>query len=226
MPVFSLNKDITFPHPELAREDGLLAVGGDLSTERLLLAYKNGIFPWFNEEDPPLWWSPSERAVMFLNEIKISKSLKQELKKSDYAVRYNTNFNEVITNCQKIRVNEEGTWITSDIIKAYTTLHKLGLAHSVETYYKNELVGGLYGVVMGRVFCGESMFSLRSNASKIALVHLKKSLEKHQFRLIDCQLMNPHLESLGAREIPRVDFLEILGNSLEEKRLPNNWIND
>ena len=172
MPIYTLSDDIVFPHPSLASEDGLLAVGGDLRLERLILAYENGIFPWFNEEDPPLWWSPPQRAVLFPEEIKISKSMKQELRKSGYEVKFNTDFISVIKNCQQIRLDEEGTWITQEFIDVYTLLHKMGIAHSVETYYEGELVGGLYGLTFGDVFCGESMFSMRSNASKIALIKL------------------------------------------------------
>jgi len=214
MPVYSLNNDLVFPHPSLSREDGLLAVGGDLSEERLLLAYENGIFPWFNAEDPPLWWSPPGRAVLFLDELKISKSLKQELRKTGYEVRFNSEFKSVINACQTVR-EKEGTWITEDIIEAYCSLHKKGIARSVETYFNGKLVGGLYGLVIGKVFCGESMFSLRSNASKVALFHLVNKLSEEQFKFIDCQIMNPHLQSLGAREIPRIEFLETLKNSLK-----------
>ncbi len=154
MPVFSLNSDLVFPHPELAREDGLLAVGGDLSVDRLLLAYENGIFPWFNQEDPPLWWSPPERAVLFPDELKVSKSLKQEMRKGGYEIKFNSDFKSIIKNCQKVRLDEEGTWITKNIIESYTQLHQLGIAHSVETYFENQLVGGLYGLTMVKVFCG------------------------------------------------------------------------
>lgn len=223
MPVFSLNSDIVFPYPDQAREDGLLAVGGDLSTERLMLAYENGIFPWFNEDDPPLWWSPPKRAVFFLDEFKSSKSLKQEMRKSGYEVKFNSNFSSVIKNCQLIRNSEEGTWITDKFIDAYSKLHQLGFCHSVETYFEGELVGGLYGLVVGGVFCGESMFSKRSNGSKIALHHLVNSLRNSNFQLIDCQIINPHLSSLGAREIPRVEFLKILHNSLNNNSLELNW---
>ncbi len=213
MPVYSLNNDLIFPPPDHSREDGLLAIGGDLSVERLLLAYENGIFPWFNEEDPPLWWSPPERAVLFLDELKVSKSLKQELRKPDYEVKFNHDFESVIEACKKTR-EREGTWITQEVVDAYMALNQLGIAQSVETYYKGELVGGLYGVVIGKIYCGESMFSLRSNASKIALYHLVETLKENNFALIDCQIQNPHLESLGARKIPRKDFLKTLDDSL------------
>ncbi len=224
MPVFSLNSDLVFPHPELAREDGLLAVGGDLSVDRLLLAYENGIFPWFNQEDPPLWWSPPERAVLFPDELKVSKSLKQEMRKGGYEIKFNSDFKSIIKNCQKVRLDEEGTWITKNIIESYTQLHQLGIAHSVETYFENQLVGGLYGLTMGKVFCGESMFSFRSNASKIALFHLVQKLQQNDFQIIDCQIMNPHLKSLGAREIPRNEFLSILKDSSSSGQSPENWI--
>ncbi len=214
MPVYSLNNDLVFPHPSLSRPDGLLAIGGDLSEERLLLAYENGIFPWFNEEDPPLWWCPPERAVIFLDELKVSKSLKQELRKPGYEIKFNHDFKSVILACQKLR-EEAGTWITEDIIEAYFSLHQKGIARSVETYFKGKLVGGLYGLIIGKIFCGESMFSERSNASKIALFHLVEKLKEENFELIDCQIQNPHLKSLGAREIPRKVFLETLKNSLK-----------
>jgi len=218
VPIYTLSDDIVFPHPSLASEDGLLAVGGDLRLERLILAYENGIFPWFNEEDPPLWWSPPQRAVLFPEEIKISKSMKQELRKSGYEVKFNTDFISVIKNCQQIRLDEEGTWITQEFIDVYTLLHKMGIAHSVETYYEGELVGGLYGLTFGDVFCGESMFSMRSNASKIALIKLSERLIEKEYQVIDCQIINPHLISMGAREIPRADFLTILYDSLKTRK--------
>lgn len=219
MPIYTLSDDIVFPHPSLASEDGLLAVGGDLRLERLILAYENGIFPWFNEEDPPLWWSPPQRAVLFPEEIKISKSMRQELRKSGYEVKFNTDFISVIKNCQQIRLDEEGTWITQEFIDVYTLLHKMGIAHSVETYYEGELVGGLYGLTFGDVFCGESMFSMRSNASKIALIKLSERLIEKEYQVIDCQIINPHLISMGAKEIPRADFLTILYDSLKNKKV-------
>ena len=219
MPIYTLSDDIVFPHPSLASEDGLLAVGGDLRLERLILAYENGIFPWFNEEDPPLWWSPPQRAVLFPEEIKISKSMRQELRKSGYEVKFNTDFISVIKNCQQIRLDEEGTWITQEFIDVYTLLHKMRIAHSVETYYEGELVGGLYGLTFGDVFCGESMFSMRSNASKIALIKLSERLIEKEYQVIDCQIINPHLISMGAKEIPRADFLTILYDSLKNKKV-------
>lgn len=219
MLIYTLSDDIVFPHPSLASEDGLLAVGGDLRLERLILAYENGIFPWFNEEDPPLWWSPPQRAVLFPEEIKISKSMRQELRKSGYEVKFNTDFISVIKNCQQIRLDEEGTWITQEFIDVYTLLHKMGIAHSVETYYEGELVGGLYGLTFGDVFCGESMFSMRSNASKIALIKLSERLIEKEYQVIDCQIINPHLISMGAKEIPRADFLTILYDSLKNKKV-------
>jgi len=218
VPIYALNDDIAFPHPSLASADGLLAVGGDLKLERLLLAYENGIFPWFNEEDPPLWWSPPQRSVLFPEETRISKSMKQELRKPGYEVKFNTDFNSVIKHCQQARIDAEGTWITQEFIEVYTRLHEMGIAHSVETYYEGELVGGLYGLTFGDVFCGESMFSLRSNASKIALIRLSERLIEKEFQVIDCQITNPHLVSMGAREITRADFLTILYDSLENKK--------
>ncbi len=219
MPVFSLDNDqIIFPHPSLAQADGLLAVGGDLSVDRLILAYRNGIFPWFNEDDPPLWWSPPMRAVLFLDQVKISKSMRKELKDDNYSIRINTAFSQVIENCKKVREKTEGTWITPEFISSYTKLHELGMAHSVETYYMDELVGGLYGLTVGDVFCGESMFTLRSNASKIALIHLCRILQNKNYSLIDCQISNPHLESMGSTEIPRSEFLNKLYTSIQSPR--------
>jgi len=214
MPVFSLSDELIFPNPELASDDGLLAVGGDLSLERLMLAYENGIFPWFNEEDPPLWWSPPMRAVLLLEDLKISKSLKQELKKNDYEIKFNSNFKQVIIKCRDTRADKEGSWITDEFIDVYSELNKRGVACSVETYFKGELVGGLYGLVIGKVFCGESMFTEKSNASKIALVHLVELLKSKNFSLIDCQIMNDHLRSMGATEISRKKFLQILDDGL------------
>ncbi|HEY9004467.1 MAG TPA: leucyl/phenylalanyl-tRNA--protein transferase [Mucilaginibacter sp.] len=209
--IFRLDKRILFPNPSLAEEDGLLAVGGDLSTDRLLLAYQNGIFPWYNDDTPILWYSPHERFVLFPDELKISKSMRQILKSGRFKVTYDKNFAEVIDACSTVnRKDQPGTWITADMMEAYIRLHKEGYAHSVEVWKDEQLVGGLYGVQVGEVFCGESMFSKVSNASKIALISLCST---NKYKLIDCQVYTEHLESMGARMISRQEYLEILQNN-------------
>jgi len=208
--IFRLDKRIIFPEPSLAEEDGLLAVGGDLSTDRLILAYHNGIFPWYNDDTPILWYSPHERFVLFPDELKISKSMRQVLKSGRFKVTYEENFAEVIDACSTVnRKDQPGTWITTDMKSAYIRLHKGGHAHSVEVWEDEKLVGGMYGVQVGAVFCGESMFSKVSNASKVALISLCNT---SKYRLIDCQVYTEHLESLGARMISRDEYLRILKN--------------
>jgi len=204
-----LTKDIKFPNVSEANEDGLLAIGGDLSVERLLLAYKIGIFPWFENNDPILWWSPNPRFVLFPNKLKVSKSMKQVLRNSNYRVTINKAFNEVIYQCSKIkREGQSGTWITKSMVNAYSELHKLGYATSVEVWDNNNLVGGLYGVDLGnKVFCGESMFAKQSNASKIGLITF---IENSNYKLIDCQVYTQLFESLGAEYIDRDDFIKLL----------------
>ena len=210
MPVFSLDKDLIFPAQHLAEPDGLLAIGGDLSIERLLLAYENGIFPWYSEDDI-LWWCPNPRFVLFPAEIKISKSMKQLLKRNEFDFTINKAFAEVIGYCQSVhQKNKYGTWITDEMKKAYINLHQLGYAHSTEVWKENELVGGLYGVKMGKVFFGESMFSKISNASKYAFIKYVEQLQAEGIELIDCQVYTEHLESLGARMISRESFLQLL----------------
>jgi len=209
--VFFLTSDLYFPPVELASVEGLLAVGGDLSPERLLLAYRNGIFPWFDIEEPILWWSPKNRMVVDPNNYKAPKSLRSLFNKKTFEIRYNTSFREVISACQKIpRVGQDSTWITNQMIEAYCLLHEMGYATSVEVYQNQELVGGLYGVDLGHVYCGESMFSKVSNASKIAFVWLIEKLKKEDYFLLDCQLHNDHLEKLGAFEISRNNYIKIL----------------
>ena len=217
MAVYALSEELLFPNPELSEEDGLLAVGGDLSLERLLLAYSNGIFPWYNEGEPILWWCPKPRFILNPNEIKISKSMKKIIKKGDFKVTFNNDFEGVISNCKSLRENEEGTWITDEMKEAYINLHKNGYAMSVETYYNDELVGGLYGVVLGKCYFGESMFSKVSNASKIALIALAEKLQKLNFEFIDCQVYTPHLESMGAKMVPWEEFNNILNRGLYNK---------
>jgi len=204
-----LTDDLAFPNVELSLRypDGLLAAGGDLSAHRLLQAYRNGIFPWFNPEDPILWWSPDPRMVLIPDQIKISRSIAKILRNSKYEIRCDSSFEKVMLACAEPRKDHVGTWISHDMIVAYTALHRSGYAHSVETWQDGKLVGGLYGISIGRMFYGESMFSLVSNASKISLVHLVKQLERWQFGMIDCQMSTPHLSSLGAREIPRAEFI-------------------
>ena len=204
-----LNQNIKFPDVSHATEDGLLAIGGDLSVERLVYAYKHGIFPWFSEGEPILWWSPDPRFVLFPEKLKVSKSMKQVLRKNGYVVTVNKNFRAVITECSKAkRQGQTDTWITNDMIEAYIKLHQLGYAKSVEVWEKNELVGGFYGIDLSNgVFCGESMFSKKSNASKVAFVTF---IQNTNYKLIDCQVYTNHLESLGAEEISREVFLKYL----------------
>jgi leucyl/phenylalanyl-tRNA--protein transferase len=209
--LYFLSKDLFFPPVQEASSEGILAFGGDLSPERLLLAYRNGIFPWFEEDQPIIWWSPNPRMVLFLDELIISKSMRNILNRKTFRVTFNQNFRDVISHCQKIkRDGQNGTWITNDMIEAYCKLNELGIAKSVEVWQNNQLVGGLYGIDLGHVFCGESMFSIVSNASKVAFIALVKLLEESNYKLLDCQVYNEHLESLGCREIDRVDFIEIL----------------
>ena len=212
-----LSDNIEFPPYKDASSDGIIAIGGDLSPDRLMHAYKKGIFPWYSEEYPILWHCPPERMVLFPSELKVSKSMKQILKKGTFKVTENQAFDQVIHHCKHIERKQEegmgGTWITNDMERAYLRLHRLGHAKSVEVWQDDELVGGLYGVELGTIFCGESMFSKVSNASKIAFIHLVQSGE---YQLIDCQVYNDHLASLGAREIPREEFLELLSPSKNE----------
>lgn len=207
-----LTDTIAFPPVEEAMDDGLLAVGGDLSTDRLLHAYRSGIFPWFNDDELPLWWSPDPRFVLFPEELYVSKSMKQILRKGVFDFRTDTDFEAVIRYCKTTarRGQESGTWISEDIVQAYTALHRLGYAHSAEAWVDNELVGGLYGIRMGKFFFGESMFSLQANASKFAFISYVRQLQEEGVVLIDCQVYTEHLESLGARMIPRKEFVDML----------------
>jgi leucyl/phenylalanyl-tRNA---protein transferase len=206
-----LTDEIAFPPAEMADKDGLLAMGGDLSTERLLLAYKKGIFPWYNQEEPIYWWSPNPRFVLFPNELKISRSMHTVLNNGRYRFTINKNFKAVIESCKTINRNEqEGTWIQPEMVEAYTKLHQLGYAISAEAWQDGKLVGGLYGVKQGNIFFGESMFSHQSNASKFAFINFVRYLQKQNVQLIDCQVYTAHLESLGARMIDRNLFCEIL----------------
>ncbi len=224
MPVYALSDEIVFPDPELANEIGLLAIGGDLSIERLLLAYSNGIFPWYSEDDPIMWWSPDPRMVLFPEKLKLSKSLQQRIKNKEYEVKFDTNFKEVIENCSKtVRKDQEGTWITQEMKDAYLDLHESGFAHSVETYYNDKLAGGLYGISLGRAFFGESMFYRERDASKIALYHLVQKIKEWGFHFIDTQVETQHLKSLGAINIKRSKFLSLLKKSLNYPTLKGKW---
>jgi leucyl/phenylalanyl-tRNA--protein transferase len=213
--MYFLTKELYFPPVSEASPEGILAVGGDLSAERLLLAYKNGIFPWFDDDEPILWWSPPERMVVNPREYKVAKSLRNIINRNIFKVTFDTAFEEVITNCQSIkRRGQKGTWITNSMLEAYLQLHQLGVAKSVEVWQDNQLVGGLYGVDLGKVFCGESMFSLVSNASKVGFVTLIQKMKDENYHLLDCQVHNNHLEKLGAFEISRENYIKILNSSL------------
>ena len=222
-----LNKySLVFPHPDDANEDGILAWGGDLNPTRLIRAYQNGIFPWYSNGDPIIWWSPDPRLIMELDDFKISKSLKKSMNKFTY--KFDSSFEEVMRECKDINRNDQlGTWISEDIIEAYSSLHGMGLAHCIEAYYEDELVGGAYGVVVGSVFCGESMFAKKSDASKSAYATLIKHLKKWGYDFIDCQVPTEHLKSLGAKEVTREYFLSRLAKS-NMNILDHRWeiIND
>jgi len=212
------SEDLRFPPIEYALDDpnGLIAAGGDLSPQRLLEAYSQGIFPWYNENDPILWWNPDPRSVVFPAEYKPSTSLKKLIKKQTYHTKINSDFDKVIHACAAPRKDSDGTWINEDMISAYKTLHKMGYAHSFETWREDTLVGGLYGIAIGKAFFGESMFSTESNTSKIAFNLLCETLSAHDFKVIDCQIHNPHLARLGAKEIKRQAFLDILEEAVFE----------
>ena len=224
MPVFLLSDKISFPPPYLASKEGLLAVGGDLSQERLLLAYRTGIFPWFSDDEPILWWSPDPRLVLYPEEIRVSKTLKKIIKKKMFHVTMDSAFVQVINQCAKIRLqNNQGTWVVKEMIDAYCKLHESGFAHSVEAWYQGELAGGLYGVSLGKCFFGESMFTRVSNASNVALVKLVEHLNALSFDMIDCQLTTEHLLRFGAKEIPRISFLNQLEESLKAPTKKGKW---
>ena len=206
-----LGSEHIFPSADSASKDGIVAIGGDLDPNRILKAYKNGIFPWFENDDHLVWWSPDPRMVLFPEKLKISKSTKKLLKESFFKVTFNQSFDEVVDSCAKVkRFGQNGTWITNGLKKAYSKLHNMGHAYSVEVWKDYELVGGLYGIDLGDVFCGESMFTKANNASKIGFVHLVKELTKNKYKLIDCQVPSAHLKSLGAEEISRKEFLKYL----------------
>ena len=225
MPVYLLSDKIVFPSPHLSREDGLLAVGGDLSKKRLLFAYRQGIFPWFSNNEPIMWWSPDPRLVLFPHEIRISKSLKKILKKKVFHITMDMAFDQVITACANIRLeNNEETWIVDEMIDAYSRLYRSGLAHSVEAWYNGKLAGGLYGVSLGGCFFGESMFTRISNASKVAFATLVEYLQTaSNCNMIDCQVTTKHLIRFGAKEIPRALFLKLLEKSLHAPTKRGKW---
>jgi len=213
--MYFLTSELYFPPITEASYEGILAVGGDLSVERLLLAYRNGIFPWFDEDEPILWWSPAERMVVNPQEYKISKSLRNILNRKIFKVTFNQNFSEVIRQCQQMKRNgQQGTWITNSMMEAYIKLHEIGVAKSVEVWQNDDLVGGLYGVDLGKVFCGESMFSKVPNASKVAFVSLIQKLKEEDYLLLDCQVHNDHLEKMGAFEISRDSYMKILKSAI------------
>ncbi len=219
-----LDEQLIFPPVASADPNGLLAIGGDLEPERLLLAYRSGIFPWYSEGQPILWWSPDPRFVLFPRQLKISNSMQQVLRKDLFNFTVDRDFHRVIEACQKIkRVGQEDTWITPDMIEAYETLHEMGYAHSVEVWQDQTLVGGLYGISLGKLFFGESMFSKVANASKAGFIRLVRELEHKDFRLIDCQVYTDHLKSLGAVMIPRDEFLKILGEGLAGPAMVGHW---
>lgn len=215
---------IGFPSPEQANVYGVLAIGGDLSPERLLMAYRNGIFPWYNPGDPITWWSPDPRFVLFPEDLKVSKSMRPYFNQRKFEVSWDRNFREVITACQTApRRGQPGTWITKEMLEAYVHLHELGYAHSVEVWKDEELVGGLYGVSLGKIFFGESMFSRMSNASKFGFITKVRRLQEEGFRLIDCQVPTHHLARLGARRISRKAFLKFLAENEGEPTLVGDW---
>jgi leucyl/phenylalanyl-tRNA--protein transferase len=224
MPVYQLSEDIVFPSPHLASKEGLLAIGGDLCPERLLLAYSNGIFPWYSEGEPILWWSPDPRLVMYPEELKVSRSLKKVIRKNIFKIRIDSAFETVMTECARVRLeNQEGTWIVDDMIQAYCRLHQAGFAHSVEAWQGDSLVGGLYGVSIGKCFFGESMFTRVTNASKVALAALVEHIKANDFAFIDCQITTAHLSRLGAREIARARYLRELADALKYPTLKGQW---
>ena len=221
------NHDLHFPPVETSTPEGLLAIGGDLSSARLIEAYRHGIFPWYNPGEPILWWSPDPRAVLYPEKLKISRSLRKSLKRGHFTVTFDAAFRDVMLACATPRIQYPGggTWITDDMVSAYCALHEQAIAHSVEVWYERQLVGGLYGVALGGVFFGESMFTRITDASKIALVLLSAALRERQFAMIDCQLPSEHLSSLGAESMPRAQFLGELERALKMPGWPDRWTN-
>jgi leucyl/phenylalanyl-tRNA---protein transferase len=223
MPIFELNDEILFPPVNLAEKDGIVAVGGDLSPERLIAAYAQGIFPWYSDGDPIIWWSPDPRFVLFPDELRISKTMRQVLRRDVFRITLDTDFRGVIQGCRRPRRHERGTWITQEMTDAYIRLHEIGIAHSIEAWHNGSLAGGLYGLSLGKCFFGESMFARESNASKAAFIILVKKLAEKGFIIIDCQVYTGHLESLGAHFIPRTEYIAILNEGLKYDTLKGNW---
>jgi leucyl/phenylalanyl-tRNA--protein transferase len=224
MPVYSLIDALVFPDPNLAEENGLLAVGGDLSPDRLILAYTSGIFPWYSEGDPILWWSPDPRIIIYPTKFKVSKSLSQSIRNRVFEIKFDHAFEQVIDSCSKVQRNDQdGTWITREMKEAYIKLHQLGFAHSVETYMDGKLAGGLYGISLGRAFFGESMFYYKRDASKIAFYYLVQKLIEWNFQFIDAQVETHHLKNLGAESIPRSEFLVLLQGALNYPTIRGKW---
>lgn len=222
--IFCLGKSIAFPPVELAEKNGMLAIGGDLSTERLLEAYSRGIFPWYNDDEEMVWWSPNPRCVLYPEKVHISKTMAKTLRKNTFAITFDKNFADVIRSCKKERTGQDGTWITDGILNAYTKLHEMGYAHSVEAWQGEALAGGLYGVSLGGIFFGESMFSDVADASKAALITLCRKLAAIGFHCIDCQVSSEHLMSLGAELVPREFFTALVKKSMAGmETIVGNW---
>ena len=213
--IYPLDKySFNFPDPLYCNDEGLIAYGGDLNPNRIITAYTKGIFPWYNQNDPILWWSPNPRMVLDLDELKVSRSLAKTISKNIYEIRFDYNFEQTIIECANARKHKEGTWILDEVVEAYIKLHDMNFAHSFEAYLDGELVGGGYGINIGNIFCGESMFAKKSDASKVALYYLVQRLKNSGFKLIDCQVPSLHLESLGAKNISRKEFLSLVENSI------------
>ncbi|UTJ05942.1 leucyl/phenylalanyl-tRNA--protein transferase [Arcobacter roscoffensis] len=213
--IYPLDKySFNFPDPLYCNDEGLIAYGGDLNPNRIITAYTKGIFPWYNQNDPILWWSPNPRMVLELDEFKVSRSLAKTISKNIYEIKFDKNFEQTIIECANARKHKEGTWILDEVVEAYIKLHDMNFAHSFEAYFDGELVGGGYGINIGNIFCGESMFAKKSDASKVALFYLVQRLKKSGFKLIDCQVPSLHLESLGAKNISRKEFLSLVENSI------------
>ena len=223
MPIFRLGDEVIFPPVDLTSGSGVLAIGGDLSPDRLIEAYRQGIFPWYSEGDPIIWWAPDPRFILFLEELMVSRSMMKVLRRGTFRITYDHKFREVVLSCQRLRRKQKGTWITDDMLEAYCTLHELGIAHSAEAWHGGKLVGGIYGISLGRCFFGESMFSLMSNASKAALIDLVCKLKELKFEFLDCQVYTAHLESQGARFISRHEFIGLLKSGLQHETVQGNW---
>lgn len=223
MAIYILGKEPFFPYPAKTSPEGIVAVGGDLSPIRLLNAYASGIFPWFNENDPIIWWSPDPRLVLFPPELHVSRRMQRLIDQQLFRVTVDRDFPAIIDHCRTLRKNQPGTWITQEMKDAYIHLYKLGFAHSIEVWQENQLAGGLYGLSLGSCFFGESMFFLVPNASKVGFIFLVRHLERRGFSLVDCQVPTPHLKSLGAQEIPRKNFLALLQRALKNETIKGRW---